>query len=182
MQRSQKEAVIQDMSARLGRAKGAVLVDFRGLTVKESTELRHRLQEKGGQMRVIKNRLLGRAAASQAVTGLEPFLEGPTAIVLTEEDPAVVAKVVADFAKDHKNLTVKAGILNARVISSKDVAVLASLPAREVLVAQLVGGLQAPLAGLVGVLQGTVRKLVYALDAVRRQKQEQGGGAEAAQA
>lgn len=174
MDREKKQQVVTELQAKLGQAKGAVLADFRGLSVKESTELRRRLREQGAEFHVVKNRLLRRAAEAVGVTGLDPFLEGPTAIALTLQDPAVLAKVINQFARDHKNFTLKAGVLDRRTITSEQVVRLAELPPREVLVGRLLGQMQAPLVGLVSVLQGTIGQFVRTLEAIRRQREEQG--------
>ncbi|MGE5482627.1 MAG: 50S ribosomal protein L10 [Bacteroidota bacterium] len=177
MKREEKGQVVAEFREKLANASGAVLADFRGLTVKESTELRRRLREQGVELRVVKNRLLQRAAQQAGVSGLDPYLEGPTAIALSQGDPAAMAKVLHQFTREHKNLVLKAGVLSQRAITSEEVVKLAELPPREVLLGRVLGQMQAPLVGLVSVLQGSVRQLVYALDAIRRQREEAGGAA-----
>ncbi|MBE3576800.1 MAG: 50S ribosomal protein L10 [Limnochordales bacterium] len=179
MNQEEKRRVVAELQEKLAKASGAVLADFRGLTVKESTELRRRLREQGAELRVVKNRLLQRAAQQAGLPSLEQYLEGPTAVALAHGDPAAMAKVLHQFTRDHKNLVLKGGLLGQRVITAEEVVKLAELPPREVLLAKLLGQMQAPLVGLVSVLQGPVRQLVYALDAIRRQREEAGGAATA---
>jgi large subunit ribosomal protein L10 len=166
-----KVALVQEISAKLAEAKGAVIVDYRGLTVKEDTELRKKLREAGVEYVVVKNTLLNLAAREHNIEGLDPILSGPTAIAYGLADPVAPAKILKEFAKDHKNLEIKGGILGTEVIDVKQVEALAELPTKEQLIAMLLRTLQGPIAGLVNCLQGNIRNLVYVLDAVRNQKE-----------
>jgi len=107
------------------------------------------------------------------IQGLDEYLEGPTAIALSYTDPVAPAKIISDFVKENKlqALEIKAGLVEGKVINSDGVKALSNLPPREVLIAQVLAGMQAPIAGFVNVLSGTIRNLVYALDAVRKQKE-----------
>lgn len=180
MKREEKGRIVAELQEKLAKVNGAVLTDFRGLTVKESTDLRRRLREQGAELRVVKNRLLKRAVQATGITGLDQYLEGPTAIALAFGDPAAMAKALHQFARDHKNLVLKAGILGQRTITAEEVVKLAELPPREVLLGRVLGQMQAPLVGLVSVLQGPVRQLVYVLEAIRKQREEAGEAATAA--
>lgn len=102
---------------------------------------------------------------------MEPSLEKNTAIAVAPEDPVAVAKIICDFAKENKELKVKVGVLDGKVIGADEIKALAALPPKEVLVAKLLGSMNAPISGFVNVLQGTIRNVVYALDAVRKQKE-----------
>lgn len=168
--RAEKEATVNEIQQKFERSKAVVLADYRGLNVKEVTELRKKLREAGIEYKVIKNTLTSRAAKQAKVEGLDQYLSGPTAIAFSYQDPVIPAKILANFAKDHKKLELKGGILEGRVINYQSVKALADLPSREILLGQVAGMLQAPMRGLVTVLAGPLRKAVYALDAIRKQK------------
>lgn len=167
--KSQKEAIIGELKEKLSGSKAAVLVDFRGLNVSEANMLRRRLREAGCEFRITKNTLTGLAALQLGLQGLDPYLRGQVAIAFGN-DPVMPAKVLSEFIRDTKKMEIKAGILEGKVIEASAVKVLADLPSREVLLARVLGGMQAPLYGFAGVLQGTLRTFVYALEAVRRQR------------
>lgn len=113
------------------------------------------------------------AAKEAGIEGLDSFLEHNTALAFSAEDPVAPAKILSEFAKDHKALEIKAGILDGAVIGLDEVKALADLPSREVLLAKLIGGMQAPISGLVNVLHGTPRNFVYVVDAVRQKKEQE---------
>lgn len=163
----EKAQVVAEIRAKFGRSSGVVLADYRGLTVAQVTQLRAKLREAGVEYRVLKNTMVKRAANEIGVQGLDPFLEGPTAVAFSA-DPVAPAKILAEFAKTNKNFQIKAGLLDGKVIGVDGVKALADLPPREVLLAQVVRGMQAPLVGMANVLQGPIRKLGYALEAIRK--------------
>lgn len=165
-----KRQVVEEIKDRLQKIQGAVLTDYRGLNVAEVTELRTKLREAGIEFKVLKNTLVRIAANEVELEGLDLYLEGPTAIAFGLEDPVAPAKILADFAKAHKALEIKAGILENRVIDAGGVKALADLPAREVLLAKLLGAMQSPMYGFAGSLQGLLRNLVYVLNAVQEKK------------
>ncbi len=173
MVRTEKAAVVAEIKERLEKVQGAVLADYRGLNVAEVTELRRQLRTAGVEYKVLKNTLTIRAARELGLEDLVPLLSGPTAIAFGYTDPVVPAKIISDFAKTRPNLEVKGGLLEGKVLSASGVKALADLPSREVLLSQVVRGMQAPIAGMVNVLQGTIRNCVYVLEAVRKQKEEQ---------
>lgn len=170
---SEKQAIVAELKERLVNTKGAVLTNYRGLTVAQDTKLRRKLREAGVEYRVVKNTMTRIAAKEAGLEGLDAHLEGPTAIAISFTDPVAPAKVISDFVKENKldMLEVKAGIVEGSVIDAQGVKALAALPPREVLIAQVLAGMQSPIVGLVNVLQGSIRNLVYALDAVRQQKE-----------
>lgn len=165
-----KEPVVKEIKEKLELSQGVVLTDYRGLNVAEVTELRNKLREAGIEFKVVKNTLTKIAASQIGLEGLAPYLEGPTAIAFGISDPVAPAKILSEFAKVHKDLEIKAGVLEGKVIGIDAVKALADLPSREVLLARVLGGMQAPMYGFAGVLQGTLRSLVYALNAVREKK------------
>ena len=172
MARPEKVAVVNEVYEKLTKAQSVVLVDFRGLTVQEATELRKKLREAGVELKVTKNTLTRLAAEKADLKDLHAYLEGPTALALGYEDPVPPAKILSDFAKDHKKLELKGGVLEGRVIDQAMVTALAELPTREVLLGQLVGLMQAPIRNLAYVLSAPIRNTVYVLDAVRQKKGE----------
>src|SRR5690554_6301841 len=172
MARPEKVAVVNEVYEKLTKAQSVVLVDFRGLTVQEATELRKKLREAGVELKVTKNTLTRLAAEKADLKDLHAYLEGPTALAFGYEDPVSPAKILSDFAKDHKKLELKGGVLEGRVIDQAMVTALAELPTREVRLGQLVGLMQAPIRNLAYVLSAPIRNTVYVLDAVLQNKGE----------
>ncbi len=170
--KAEKELQLAEIKKVLTEAKGAVLVDFCGLTVAEDTELRRKVREAGASYTVYKNTLIALAAKEAGLDELNAVLEKNTAIC-SSADAVAACKVICDFAKDHKKILLKAGIVEGKVVTVDEVKAVAALPPREVLVAKMLGSLNAPISGLVRTLNGTVAKIVYALDAVREQKEKQ---------
>ena len=148
--------------------------DFRGLTVLELQELRGNLRAADAEMTVVKNTLARRAANATGREALLPYLTGPSGLVWCSGDAAVAAKALQQFASKHKALELKGGILEGRDLSASAVERLASLPSREQLVAQLAGGVAAPLRGLAGGLNNLISGLARTLAAVEQQKAAEG--------
>lgn len=171
MPKPQKVAKVQELSAKIKETKGVVIVNYRGLNVKEETELRKKLREAGAEYVVLKNTLLSLAAKDQGIEGLDQYLAGPTAVAFGTNDPVAPAKIIRDFIKQSKKMEIKGGLLGTEVINAAQVEALADLPSKEQLLAMLVRALQGPIAGLVNCLQGNIRNLVYVLEAVRNQKE-----------
>lgn len=173
---SEKQAIVADLKERLTTAKGAVLTSYKGLTVAQDTELRRALREAGVSYHVVKNTLTRIAAKEAGLDELAEHLEGTTALAVSTEDAVAPAKVISEFIKKNKlddteALVVKAGLVDGKVIDVQEVKALASLPSREVLIAKLLGSMQAPISGTVNVLQGVIRNAVYVLEAIRQQKE-----------
>ena len=170
---AQKQAMVADLKDIFVNAKGVVFTAYTGITVAQDTKLRRKFREAGVEYRVIKNTMAMIAAKETEKEGLLPTFEGATAMAFSKEDAVAPAKVLADFAKEEKleALQVKAGLVEGSVIDAAGVKALADLPPREVLVAQVLAGMQSPIVGFVNVLQGTIRNLAYALEAVRKQKE-----------
>jgi len=170
MLRQEKEAVIAEVAELLQGSETMFVSDYRGLTVAQLSELRGMLRESGAQFHVVKNTLGGIAAERAGRSQLGPLLSGPTAVTFCGDDLVGAAKALAEFAKTHPQLEVRGGLLEASLIDAEGVKALASLPPRDVLIAQVVGTLAAPMTGLVTVLQGTVSGFVRALNQVAQQK------------
>lgn len=169
----EKKQVIDRMRAELQEAKGAVLVEYTGLSVAAATQLRRKFLSHGVKYQVIKNRLTAIAANELGLEGFDAFLHGPNAIAISTTDAVAPAKALKEFIEETKSeaLTVKAGLLEGAVVDVAAVQHLADLPSREVLLAKLVGSMQAPISGVVRCLQGNINNLVYVLEAVRKQKE-----------
>ena len=170
---TEKQTIVSELKEKLSSTKGAVLTNYRGLNVAQDTKLRRKLREAGVEYRVIKNTMTRIAAKEAGIEGLDKYLEGPTAIAMSAADPVAPAKILSDFIRENKlqALEIKAGLVEGKVIDVAGVKALASLPPREVLIAQLLGTLQAPITGFVRVLNGVPSNLVYALEAIRKQKE-----------
>ncbi|WP_258358919.1 50S ribosomal protein L10 [Moorella sulfitireducens (nom. illeg.)] len=171
-QREAKVAAVAEVKEKLGNSIVTILADYRGMNVADMTRLRRQMREAGVEFKVVKNTLTRRAARELGLEGLEPFLEGPTAAAFSLNDPAAPAKILSEVMRGSKTFQIKAGVLQGRVISPDEIKTLADLPSREQLLAKVVGGFQAPLAGLVNVLAGNIRNLAYVLEAIRKKKEE----------
>ena len=172
--REDKQRQVSEIRERFDRAKSVILTDYRGINVADMTVLRKQLREAGIEFKVLKNTLVKIALEGKDVDELNDSLQGPTALAFGYEDPVTAAKILSDFSKDHKdNLpVVKAGMLEGKAIDAAGVKALADLPSREVLLAMVLGGMQAPITGFVRASNGIVSSLVYALNAVREKKEQ----------
>ena len=174
--RPEKQAAVAGLKEQLSTAKGVVLTGYKGLTVAQDMKLRAKFREAGVSYHVVKNTMLRIAANETGLEDLDPVLNGTTAIAVSADDAVAPAKVIYDFIKENKLektevLTIKAGVVEGKIIGVDEVKALASLPSREVLIAKVLGSMQAPISGMVNVLQGTIRNMVYVLDAIRAQKE-----------
>jgi large subunit ribosomal protein L10 len=158
-----KKVQVQEIADKFSAAGSIVVVDYRGLTVAQVTELRKQLREAGVEFKVYKNTLTRRAAEAAGLEGINEFLTGPNAIAFSNEDVVAPAKIINEFAKKNEALEIKAGIIEGTVASVEDVKALAELPSREGLLSMLLSVLQAP-----------VRNFALATKAVAEQKEEQG--------
>lgn len=167
--KEEKIKAVEEIKDKFSRANTIVLTDYRGLNVADITELRKKLFDQDIDYKVVKNTLT-KIAIKDFDYDLDEFLEGPTAIAFSYEDPVAPAKILVDFAKTHKELEIKAGVVEGKVASPDVIKNLAKMPPKEELLAKAVGSIQAPLYGIVNVLQGTIRNLVYTLQAVQDKK------------
>jgi large subunit ribosomal protein L10 len=164
--RPEKVAVVDEVRGRLESANGAILTEYRGLTVKDIAGLRRSLRDAGSEYGIYKNTLVRFAARDLGLEELEQLLVGPTAIAFVQGDAATVAKTLRDFARTNPHLVVKGGVLGNKVLSAADTTALADLPSREVLLARFAGGLAAPMQQFAGLLQALPRNLAYGLKAL----------------
>lgn len=175
--RKEKEETVARLKEKLGNAKVVVLADYRGLNVAAMNSLRRKMRESDSELLVAKNTLIRLAARELGIEGLDPYLEGPTALSIGNADPVAPAKILTEFAKEYKQLEIKGGYLEGRVIDAAGVKALADLPPREVLLSKIMGGMKAPLYGFAFALQGLLRSFVYVLEAVRKEKEKEVGAA-----
>lgn len=162
----QKKALVASLADKLKNSCAGVIVNYKGINVSDDTKLRKELREAGVEYFVVKNTLLQRAAKEAGLDGLEPVLEGTTAIAISKEDHVAAARILCKFADENDFFKAKAGFIEGKVISEAEVNNLAKLLTKEVLVAQVLRGLNAPVSGFVTVLNGTIRGLVVALNAI----------------
>lgn len=165
MPTARKEAAVAELQDLLERSNSVIVTDYRGLAVSDLTRLRGQLRDVDSEYHITKNTLTRIAARGAGIEGLDPALEGPTALAFSFGDPSAPAKVLSDFARTSRILTIRAGLLNKRLISGEDVSSLANLEPREVLLSKLLGGLNSPVASFVGVLNSTLSQIAYVLQA-----------------
>jgi large subunit ribosomal protein L10 len=167
----QKEEIVQEIADKLSRAQAMVLVDYRGLNVAEVTDLRSKYRAGDVDYKVYKNTMMRRALEKAGIEGLEEHLTGPNAVAFSYDDPAKAAKITRDFAKENDKLVIKAGMVDGAILDIAGVESLAKLPSKEVLVAQVLGTMNAPIQGLATVLNGTISGLARCLDQIRQQQE-----------
>ena len=158
--RQLKEAKVAEIKEKLEKSQAVVLASYQGLTVEEDTQLRKTLREAGVEYKVYKNTLVTLAAKELGLDGIEEFLEGPVSIAFGYEDATAPARILNDFAKTHKKLELKAGIIEGEIYDQEKVTQLASIPSKEVLIAKLLGSIKAPLSNL-----------AYLLNAIKESKE-----------
>ena len=163
MNRDQKAAVIDEMTAQLREAQAVYAVDYRGTSVPQAAALRSSLRDADTRFRVVKNTLTERAADQAGAEGLKSYLEGPTALVFVNGDAAVAAKALADFRRTAGVLEFKGGWMNGDALSAEQVDAISRLPSRDVLYGRLVGMVASPLTGLAGALSGLIGGLARQL-------------------
>jgi large subunit ribosomal protein L10 len=169
--RRQKELKVEEIKGDLDNSRVVVLTDYRGLTVAQISSLRRILREEGVKYRVVKNTLTRLAVRDVGLDNLVQYLDGPTAIAYGYDDPVLPVKLLVKFAKENENLTIKGGALEKNVLNESELRRISELPSKEVLLAKTLGCLQSPIAGLLNVLNGNIRNLVYVLSAVKEKKE-----------
>lgn len=178
MNREEKAAVISEFSEGIGQATNAFLIDFKGITVPQVTELRKQVRESGSSYVVIKNTLALIAVKDSPLTQIKEKFTGMTAVAYNTTDAVILAKALTKFAKDVPAVQFKGALLNGQIVPATEIQNIANLPSREELVSKLLYLMQHPIRGLVTVLSANIRNLVVVLDQVAKQKS--GGAAEAA--
>ena len=170
--RAQKAEEIAELTQEIGKANNAFLIDFKGITVPQVTELRKQVRETKSGYLVVKNTLALLALKDSPIVAMREQFSGPTAIAFNANDAVVLAKALTKFAKDVPAVRFKGALLNGQVVPAEQIQAIASLPTREELVAKLLFLLQSPIRGLVTVLQGNIRNLAVVLDQIGKQRSE----------
>ena len=158
--RTIKEAKVAEIKEKLEKAQSVILADYQGLTVEEDTQLRKNLRAEGIEYKVYKNTLVTIAAKELGLDGIVEFLEGPVSIAFGYDDATAAARILNDFAKDHKKLELKAGVVEGVVYDKAKIEQLASIPSKEVLIAKLLGSIKSPLSNL-----------AYLINAIKEKKE-----------
>lgn len=173
LSKDSKKEILQDLIARLKESKGIVLTDYQGMNVSQITSLRNELKEKKVEFKIVKNTLMEKASEELNVEDLTKDLIGCTAIAFCSDDGVIPARLLKEYFKKNKiDLKIKSGLIDGRVFSSEKIMEIASLPLKDVLIAQMVNGVKSPLYSLVFILQGPLRGLIYTLEAVKKQKEK----------
>ncbi|MDP4132982.1 MAG: 50S ribosomal protein L10 [Bacillota bacterium] len=167
-----KKQVVSEIIDKLKSASAGVFVNYCGLTVEEDTELRRKFREVGVEYKVIKNTLTRFAANEVGFEALDPILNGPTALAISDNDPIAPAKVIGEFAKKHEDLVIKAGFMDGALISIDEIKALAEIPSKEILISKIMGSLQSPISGLARLLNTIVTDGVEIADLIAKKAGE----------
>ena len=165
MNKTEKEQVISELHKRVEQFKAVVLTNYRGLNVDQMTQLRRRLREEKISYNVVKNTMMKLAAKGTDLEKLNDYFEGPTAVAISYGDPIPLAKILTEFQKTLPSLEIRAVLVEGRVTPPSEVKSLASMPPREVIFAQVLGGIQAPAGQLAGTLLSAIQQVLGALQA-----------------
>jgi large subunit ribosomal protein L10 len=165
LNRKEKELIISDLSKKIEGYKAVVLTHYRGLNVEQINRLRKRLREEKVDYHVIKNTLMRLASKGTDLEKLNDYFEGPTAIAISYGDPILLAKVLSEFTKTQPSLKIKVGLIEGRVSPPEEVKALATMPSREVLLAQILGGIQMSGGQVVGVILSILQQMLGVIQA-----------------
>ena len=160
--REEKQAKVQEIKEKFEKAQSVILADYRGLTVEEDTELRRKFREAGVEYKILKNTLTSIAAKDAGIEGLDEYLAGPTSFAFGYTDPTAPARILNDFAKDHKKLELKGGLVQGQIFDLNKVKELAAIPPRDTLIAKLLGSFKAP-----------VSNFAYLINAIKEKKEQE---------
>lgn len=156
--KQEKQQKVQEIKEKLQKAQAVIMADYRGLTVEEDTELRRKFREAGVEYKVLKNTMTSIAAKEAGIEGLEEYLAGPTSFAFGYDDPTAPARILNDFAKDHKKLELKGGLVQGEIFNLDKVKELATIPPREVLLAKLLGSFKAPMSNFAYLINAIAEK------------------------
>lgn len=174
MQKELKVKSVKDIKEKFDKSTVIILTDYKGLTMKQLSKLRKQLRPLDAEYRVLKNTLISRAIKEKAYDGIDPLLSGSTAILFGYKDQVLPAKALSTFIKENEARPgIKGGLLEGKMIDTKTVNALAKLPSREVLLAKVLGGMQAPITNFVVDCKGIINKFVIALNAIKEKKEAQ---------
>ena len=171
MRKDEKVKFVEEWSEEIAKIPNAVLLDYRGISVAQVTNLRRRVRDAGSTYRVIKNNLARRALPGTPLEGLVEHFVGPCALAYNDHDPVGLAKVIVDFAKDNEVLEIKAGVIDGQVIDPREVEQLSKTPSREELLTKLAFVMSAPIQGLASALKNIIRNLASVLGQVAANKE-----------
>jgi large subunit ribosomal protein L10 len=172
LSKDSKKEILQDLIAKLKESKGVVLTDYQGMNVSQISSLRNELKEKKVEFKIVKNTLMEKASEELNVEDLTKDLIGCTAMAFCSDDGVAPARLLKEYFKKNKiDLKIKSGLIDGKVFSPEKIMEIASLPSKDVLIAQMINGVKSPLYSLVFILQGPLRGLIYTLEAVRKQKE-----------
>ena len=173
MNREEKALAVSELNAGIGQATNAFLIEFKGVTVPQVTELRKQVRETGSSYMVVKNTLALIATKDSPLQGLSKHFAGPTAVAYNKTDAVALAKALTKFAKDVPTVKFKAALLNGQVVAADQIEAIASLPTKEELVSKLLFMLQAPIRSLAIVLNANIRNVAVVLDQIAKQRAEE---------
>lgn len=168
----QKEQILQKTSESIQGVQGIYLADFSGMNVEKLSLLRKKCREQNVRFHVIKNTLLKRAFNARGITELDPFLEGPTGLVFSPDDEMVPARILAEFAREHERPRIKAAVVEGRLFDEKQIAHLATLPSREILLGQLLGTIIAPMTTFLAAIEATIALPAVMADVLERERNQ----------
>jgi large subunit ribosomal protein L10 len=172
MKREEKAQAISEFNESIGKATNAFLIDFKGITVPQVTELRKQVRETGSEYLVVKNTLALIAVKDSPLKTLEKQFTGMTAVAFNKTDAVALAKALTKFAKDVPTVQFKGAMLDGQIVPASEIQNIANLPTREELVSRLLFLMQSPIRGLVTVLNANIRNLAVVLDQIAKQKSE----------
>ncbi len=168
-----KKETVRQLGEKIKASKAVVLADYRGLTVEEDTNLRNDLRKSGIEYRVVKNSMMRFAIKDTGFDNLDRYLEGPTSIAFSKDDPVAPVRILNEYSKKYKNLELKAGIIEGLITDISRLKELAGLPSREELIAKAIAGFGSPIYGIVNVLNANLRGLAVVLSKISEKKQQQ---------
>lgn len=171
MKIDQKKAIAEELHEKFEKAKVVIVTEYKGMNVADISQLRKKLRESDIEYRVAKNTLLARASKDTSVEIIAKEFKGPNAIAMSFHDPVAPAKVLTEFMKTNKNLDIKIGVLDGKVLSSEDIKALSSLPSREALLGQVLSVMNAVPTSFVRVLAGVPVQFLNALQAIKEKKE-----------
>jgi large subunit ribosomal protein L10 len=168
--REEKKGIVKEIKRKLKDSSILILTDHTGLSSSQMNELRSLLRKKGSMYVVVKNRLLKRSLDKELLEAFEAHLTGPTALAISGGDSAALSKIIVTFADQHEAPKIKAGILEGNVVTARQIGAIASLPPRDVLLAQFMSGMRGPISGFAGVLRETLRQFISIVDQIRKKE------------
>jgi large subunit ribosomal protein L10 len=168
-----KEKAIAELHEKIGKAKSLLLTDFSGMNVEQMHELRTQLRKSSIEYKVVKNSLARISVEQLGMQEVVNFLDGPTAIALGMDDPLAPAKIITEYVKKNAKLKIKAYILEGKAYEGEQIEKIAKLPPREVLIAQLLGTMSAPISNVIFSLQNLLQKTVYVINEIKAKKEQQ---------